>query len=345
MCSIQKRWLVLFSACAASALLLGQPQLVDFEPEESISRPAIFSLEPADTFHSGRFWTSAAAGAAVYGGVSTGLWKAWYKSFPRTHFHTFNDWKEWQSVDKAGHLFAGYMESNYSFQAARWAGISHRQAMWTAIGIGMGIQTTIEVMDGFSQEWGFSWGDMAFNVLGTGLFAAQEMLWQEQRIVVKSSGQRPDYSTEPIYSEDGESMTTLKNRAAQLYGTSPFEAFIKDYNALTTWGSFNISSFMKKKDSKFPKWLNLAVGYGAGNMYGGFENKWTTKEGKEFVLGREAYPRYRRFYLSPDIDWTRVPSRHRWVRFALGLLNWVKIPAPVIELNSFGNVHFHPIRW
>ena len=140
-------------------------------------------------------------------------------------------------------------------------------------------------------------------------------------------------------------MTTLDKRAAELYGTSPFHVILKDYNALTVWGSVNISSFMNKENSRFPKWLNVAVGYGAGNLYGGFENKWTTPDGTVFVLDEEAYPRYRQFYLSPDIDWSRVPSRHRWVKLALGLLNYVKIPAPVFELNTLGSVDFHPLRW
>ncbi|MFQ5448289.1 MAG: DUF2279 domain-containing protein [Saprospiraceae bacterium] len=339
------RWYAVFIACTFSTLVLGQQPATTVDWHEEAQLPPLFSLASAPTFHKQRFWVSAGAGITVYGGVSAGLWKAWYKNFPRTRFHTFNDWNEWMGVDKAGHLFSAYMASNYSFQGANWTGMPRRRAMWTAIGIGMGIQTTIEVMDGFSEKWGFSWGDMAFNALGAGVFATQELLWQEQRIVFKSSGQRPAYSSEPVFSDNGERTTTLKDRAVQLYGTSPFEAFIKDYNALTTWGSVNISSFIKKRNSRFPRWLNLAVGYGAGNIYGGEDNTWTTEDGIIFTLDEMAYPRYRRFYLSPDIDWTRIPSRHRWVKFTLGLLNWVKIPAPVLELNTLGNVHFHPMRW
>ena len=40
----------------------------------------------------------------------------------------------------------------------------------------------------------------------------------------------------------------------------------------------------KKKNNRFPEWLNLALGVGAGNIYGGFRNEWTNEEGGQFVL-------------------------------------------------------------
>lgn len=306
----------------------------------------LFSLEPATTFHKGRFWLTAGTGAAVYSGISVALWHAWYKDYPLTHFHTFNDWGEWNDMDKAGHLFAAYIECNYAFKGASWTGMNRRSAMWTAMAVGTGLQATIEVMDGFSEEWGFSLGDIGFNTLGVGLFAAQELLWKEQRILMKVSGVRPDYSQEPVFATDGTDVTTLDNRAAGLYGTNFFHVILKDYNALTVWGSTNIHSFLNnKKSTRFPKWLNVAAGYGAGNIYGGFENKWTTEDGATFVLDPEVYPRYRQFYLSPDIDWTKIPTRHRWLKFTLGLLNWVKLPAPALEMNTLGKMKFHYLHW
>jgi uncharacterized protein YfiM (DUF2279 family) len=34
------------------------------------------------------------------------------------------------------------------------------------LGAGMMAQTSIEILDGFSEKWGFSWGDVACNVAG-----------------------------------------------------------------------------------------------------------------------------------------------------------------------------------
>jgi hypothetical protein len=38
---------------------------------------------------------------------------------------------------------------------------------------------TVEVLDGFSSEWGAS-GDIIANASGTALFVSQELLWKEQ---------------------------------------------------------------------------------------------------------------------------------------------------------------------
>ncbi|MEK7257449.1 MAG: DUF2279 domain-containing protein, partial [Bacteroidota bacterium] len=169
--------------------------------------------------------------------------------------------------------------------------------------------------------------------------------WQEQRIQVKASGLRPDYSGEPIYSMDGAGTTNLDERAAGLYGTSVFHVLLKDYNALTIWCSGNVRSFLKNKEnSRFPRWLNLAVGYGADNIYGGFENAWE-ENGTEFALDPAAFPRYRQFYLSPDVDLTKITKRHRWLKMYLGLLNLLKFPAPALEVNTLGSVKFHPFHW
>ncbi|OJU23360.1 MAG: hypothetical protein BGN92_03335 [Sphingobacteriales bacterium 41-5] len=50
-----------------------------------------------------------------------------------------------------------------------------------------GFLTVIEILDGFSNKWGFSWGDMAANVFGAGMFQGQQLLWNEQRIKFKFS--------------------------------------------------------------------------------------------------------------------------------------------------------------
>ncbi len=313
--------------------------------ENPQSRLPLFSLEPATDLHKGRLWLSAGTGAVIYTGLAALLWNAWYKDYPLGSFHTFNDWGEWLHMDKSGHLFSAYTASTYSFQGARWTGMKSRKAMWTSIAIGSGIQATIEVMDGFSEEWGFSLGDIAFNTMGVSLFAAQEMLWQEQRILMKASGIRPDYSKQALLSSNSSQSTTLNQRAADLYGTTPFHVILKDYNALTVWASFNIRSFVNKdKASWLPEWLNLAVGYGAENLYGGFGNEWT-ENGATYQLDSKQYPRYWQFFLSPDIDFRRIPTKHRWVRFSLGLLNWMKFPAPALELTSQGSIRLRSFYW
>lgn len=301
-----------------------------------------FSLEPAPYFHKGRFWISAGSGAAIYTGFSIALWNLWYKDYPLTTFHTFNDWGEWKDVDKAGHFLSAYIESYYVFKGARWTGMKRRPAMWTAMAVGTGLQATVEVMDGFSEAWGFSLGDIGFNTLGVSLFAAQELLWNEQRIIMKISSSRPDYPAEPVFATNGAAVTTLQQRADELYGSSFTQVFFKDYNAMTIWSSVNLHAFAKNKtNTKLPSWLNLAIGYGAGNIYGGFDNRWTAEDGATFAIDPVRHARYRRFLLSPDVDWSKIQTRHKWLKFSLGLLNWIKVPAPALEWRTSGGLKFY----
>ncbi|MCB0628986.1 MAG: DUF2279 domain-containing protein [Lewinella sp.] len=303
-------------------------------------------LEPADTFHKGRFWAAAGAGTVIYGGFAYGLYQSWYKSYELTDFHTFDDLHEWQQMDKAGHLYTTHFEANLLFSGARWAGIPQRSAAWTAAGIALWLQTTVEVMDGFSSKWGFSWSDMAFNVGGAGLFVGQEYLWEEQRILMKvSSDVFKRYPQSRILSLDGMASTSLQERAYQLYGRSFGERFLKDYNAQTIWASVNILSFIGERSS-LPPWLNVALGYGAENMYGGFLNKWTDDSGNaQFSVMSQEHPRYRQFYLSLDIDLSRIRTKSRVLKTFLRCINYLKIPAPALEVNTLGQVRGHWLHW
>lgn len=325
---------LLFALCCCS-LLYGQEL-----------KPRSF-LEPADTFHRGRFWTMAGTGTVLYATAFTGLYEAWYKNYELGGFRTFNDAGEWMHMDKIGHSMTTYAESYLIFHMARWTGMPRRSAMWTGAGAAMLLQTTIEVMDGFSVKWGFSWADMAYNAAGAGLFIGQEMLWEEQRIWMKVSNTRPTYPGYPVYSVDGGAVSTLRTRAHDLFGASFGEAFIKDYNGQTLWLSVNPSAFIlpNHHDNKFPRWLNLAVGYGAQNMYGGYANSWTDDAGNRFVYNDPLHPRYHQFYLSLDVDLTRIRTDSRFLKVLLGALNWIKIPAPTLEVNTKGGVIFHPLYW
>lgn len=302
-------------------------------------------LQPADTLHKTRFWTSVGIGTAVYTGVSIGLWETWYKGYETGPFHLFNDNGEWNQMDKVGHLFSAYNETAWAFKGAQWTGMKRRNAMWTAVGIGTGIQATIEVMDGFSEKWGFSLGDIAFNTLGVTAFATQELLWAEQRITFKASTNPVPYPTAPILSTNGEQTSSLANRGAELYGTNFVEIYLKDYNKLTLWASANIHAFAKNKvGDRFPKWLNIAMGYGSENLYGGFGNSW--KEGDAtFILNDSEYPRFRQFYLSLDVDMTRIKTKNRFLKSLFTVINFIKIPAPTLEVNTLGKVKFHPVYW
>ena len=299
-------------------------------------------FEIAPSFNKSRFWILTSLGVAGYSGITIGFNQAWYANYARSEFHFFNDWNGWRQMDKFGHAMTGYFESKWAGDLYRWAGMPRTQACWIGFGTGMLFQTTLEVLDGFSEEWGFSWGDMGFNVIGGGLYLGQELLWKEQRIRLKMSTHRPQYSTAPIQSTNSNATTSMNERASYLFGSSPTELLFKEYNGQTMWLSVNIASFIKTRKNNFPpSWINVAVGYGIENVFGAESNTWEDDNGNSFSIP-SSYERHSQFFLSLDIDFERIPTKHKWLKAVFSVLNIFKVPFPTLEVNTLGQVKFHP---
>lgn len=275
-----------------------------------------------------RFWLVSGVHTVAYAGTLVILNEAWYKNYPRRGFTSFDDSKEWLQMDKIGHGWSAYNLSRGSAKAWKWAGFSDRQSDIIGSSSGFAFLTVIEFLDARSTRWGWSWSDIAANTVGTGLYLSQQLAWNEQRIQFKFSFHRKNYDDDQ-----------LNDRTDQLFGKSWYERMLKDYNGQTYWFSANLKSFFK--ESKLPAWFNIAIGYGANGMYGGFENLGRDGIGN-ITFDRRNIPRVRQFYISPDIDLTKIKSNKRWVRTVLLMLNTFKIPAPALMINSKGKFRVHP---
>ncbi|MEM9259304.1 MAG: DUF2279 domain-containing protein [Bacteroidota bacterium] len=310
----------------------------DFTQRDPLAKVAKDNwLRPDSSFNSRRFLISAGTGAVLYGAASVGLYEAWYADYEQVGLHSFNDWPEWNQMDKTGHAFTAYMYSRYAFAGARWAGLKRPAARWAAFGVSTLLQSTIEVMDGFSAEWGFSWSDMGANLTGSLLFTVQDIAWQEQRILFKVSNDLRGHPDVPITNSNG-ATSNLGDISRERFGEGFLERYLKDYNAQTTWLSVNPKAFLPK--SNLPVWLNIAVGYGSENVYGAYGNGWRVN-GEGFFYPEE---RYRQWFLSPDIYLSRIPTKKRWVRLVLGILDFVKVPAPALEYSQ-GKFKGHLLMW
>ena len=261
---------------------------------------------------------------------------AWYSKTEKEKFHFFNDWGEWNQMDKIGHAYSCYFESKWHYDLFRWAGIKEKHAIWAGMLMGNLWQFSIEINDGFQKKWGFSWGDMVMNASGSLLFGIQQYLWHDQKINMKVSAFPVNYNK---YDDP-----QIKERADKLYGTSFTESLLKDYNAMTLWWSISPGAFIKKPTSKFPKCLQVSFGYGAGGMLGGYVNKWSKNDlsGDQSledidpadIIDRTDIQRLQRFYFSFDIDWTKLPVKKPWAKGLMKVLNIIKLPAPAIEFNN-----------
>ena len=247
--------------------------------------------------------------AALYAGSMTGLYYLWYADYNQGSFHFHNDNNNWLQMDKAGHATAAYHIGAIGYEALRLAGCNEKKSTLYGAPIGFVFLTTVEIFDGLSSGWGFSWGDMVANALGTGLFMGQQALWHEQRISMKYSYHNTQF---PQY-------------CPQLLGTTLPEKMLKDYNGQTIWMSFNIKSLFLDKNSKFPTWINIALGYSGNGM-----THSTYNPTPDFI-------RTRQFVLSPDIDLTRIPVKNKFLKTTLKVLSFIKIPMPALMLDSQGN--------
>ncbi|WP_394330609.1 DUF2279 domain-containing protein [Flavobacterium suncheonense] len=273
-------------------------------------------LTPSDTVNLPRKNTVYVTEATLLGGTLIGLNQIWYKDYPKSSFHFKNDNDDWQQMDKIGHLYSTYHIGRLGAETLAWSGANKKQQLVYGATLGFAFLTTVEVFDGFSEEWGASWGDVIANAAGTGLYVSQELLWKEQRIVPKFSFHRTRYA---------------KLRPETL-GKGFNEELLKDYNGQTYWLSANLYAFTKAEF--IPKWLNLAFGYGAEGMISG--NEATIPE--EFAFENH---RTRQFYLSFDVDLTKIETQSHTLKTLFTLFNTVKIPAPALEINQFARTKMH----
>jgi Predicted periplasmic lipoprotein (DUF2279) len=252
-----------------------------------------------------------------YGLAYAGLAYTWYRDFPSTKFHFFNDNHEWAQVDKVGHFLGGYSGARGMIGLFKWSGMNRKKSALYGGLIGGLAMVPLELLDGFATSWGASWGDIVADVGGGALAFGNEMLWAEQRIQVKISYHPTGYAI----------------ARPDLFGDK-YTRYLKDYNGHTGWLTFRVHSFLpaSKFKSKYPRWLNLAVGYGANGLLGGYDNGITPA-----IRERE----YRQYYLGLDLDLSAIPTRYGGVRLLLDILDCVHLPSPTMEYNSKFGFKWH----
>ena len=275
-------------------------------------------LKPSDTLNKSRRNAVIISETVLSAGVLIGLNQLWYADYPKSDFHFINDNAEWLQMDKAGHVFSAYHLGKIGKETLEWSGVSRKNQLIYGSTLGFVFLSAVEVMDGYSSNWGASWGDVAANASGTALYVSQELLWKEQRIIPKFSFHTTPYAAV----------------RPNVLGDSWNEQILKDYNGQTYWLSANVHSFFKQ--SKIPKWLNVAVGYGAEGMITGDEAFVNTV----FVPEDE---RVRQFYFSLDVDLSKIKTKSPVLKTIFSVFNTIKIPAPTFEFRDDGKVKFRAL--
>lgn len=260
--------------------------------------------------HKGRIIGVSSSIATVWSGSMIGLQTVWYKDTIPNQFKVIDDSKSWLQMDKAGHLYTAYQLNRLTSDLYRWSGVKNSTATWIGFGVAMGYQTTLEVLDGFSGTWGWSWGDMAANTTGAAMYTAQQLLWEEQRFLPKFS-----YSPTPF--------AALR---PNVLGSNFQESLLKDYNGQTYWLSVSPGRFF---DSPYlPKWACISFGYSVNEKLVGSEPTYTDP-----ATGI-TYNEQREFLFSLDIDFSQFDIKRPWLRALVKQFNYLKIPFPALIIRN-----------
>jgi hypothetical protein len=196
----------------------------------------------------------AGLGAATVSGFTIGhiaLNNLWWKG-QRTDFfvNTKQDYCYALNADKAGHATFAYITSTAYQKAIVGCGVDSGTAVWTGFGVSMAYQAYIEVRDGFSATYGFSWGDVAANVIGASLPVLHHYIPATKAASLQ-----------------------ISFWPSQAYKQGAFNTIIDDYMSTTHWVAVDIAAVW----DRWPiPWLGVAVGHSVDNLdgIGGGYHRW-----------------------------------------------------------------------
>ena len=259
-----------------------------------------------------KFYTFLAAEGIVLTGGITYLSKQWYSDKKRVPFHFYNDLRGWNQVDKFGHFYASYIESDIGYSLMKKFNFSEKKSLYLGGFQGLILETPIEIFDAYYDGWGFSLSDMVANAAGSLFFIFQQKIFKEQIIKPKLSFSRSKYA-----------------RVANGYlgKNNIVSEFLYDYNGYTFWFSISPRSIFPR--SKIPKWFNVSFGYGSDGMIGEFKNL-SSYKGVEIPN----FERFRQFYLSLDIDFSKIKTNSKFMKGVFTTLSYIKIPLPTLEISQ-----------
>lgn len=283
----------------------------------TIPQSRISFFQQAASPNKGRIIGVSSSVGGIWAGSMIALQTVWYANGSSGTFQFYDDSKNWLQMDKAGHVYTAYQLNRLTKDLYRWSGVDQKKATWIGFGVSLGYQTTLEVLDGFSDEWGWSWADFGSNVLGASMYSAQELIWEEQRILPKFS-----YSPSPF--------AALR---PEVLGSTFSESLLKDYNGQTYWLSVSPGRFFP--ESKIPKWACFSIGYSAHEKLVGSESTYYD------ALSNTTYSEQREFLFSLDIDFSALPIKRPWLRTLVKQFNYLKVPFPTL-LYRDGNLMARP---
>ncbi|MDP1675836.1 MAG: DUF2279 domain-containing protein [Bacteroidota bacterium] len=241
-----------------------------------------------------------------------------YKWWWEGNYHPFkheNDgfWNNYSvGVDKIGHFYTSYLYFHFTYDILQWATFDEETSLWLAIAFPAANALSIEIGDGFST-YAFSNSDLIANSLGIAYSVLQKKAPFFENFTFKWS-----YYPSGIIPFDGRFRIT------------------DDYDGHLYWLSFNVHNLLPVKlQEYYPRWLNVAVGYGGKNISG--RPSWVgpsiTSSGKP----------QRKWAVSFDYNLMEIPLDGGLWNPLKSLLNNFKFPAPGLKQIQGQRAEFKPL--
>lgn len=233
----------------------------------------------------------------------------------RGTFHFAEDGKYAMYIDKAGHFYGTFLSSYVLSQTLIECGLSYNWACAVGGLLGLGYTTYVEVLDGFSRDWGFCPSDFYADIAGALYFLGYSHISFLQNFTPKFMYFPP--------------------RWFNSYSRKPSTMFIDDYSAHTFWISVNVYNLLPKEVKSFyPRWLDISVGFAVRNLCDPLNpanncNPNVSEPVYHFVWGN------RKIILALDYDLVKLlPDGSPFWNWLKQSLNYFKLPSPALEIGK-----------
>lgn len=199
-------------------------------------------------------------------------------------------------VDKLGHMYTSYLFYHTAYDLMRWADFDETTAKWIAFTVPFSHALSVEIGDGFSK-WAFSWTDLTSNCAGIAY------AWlQVEHPFLRNFNIKWSYFPTVAYS-----------RPDNDWGPS------HDYSGHFYWLSVDVHNLLPEQAQHYwPKFLNLAVGYGAKNV----------------SLGDDINAAAHKYAVSLDWKMTELPGTGDTWEIVKNVLDKFHFPAPGVKIQS-----------
>jgi len=184
------------------------------------------------------FIGTATLGGFIYGqALQKNLW--WKGEKSSFHFNWKEDWAYALGADKFGHFYFPMLATNIYSDAFVWSGINKEQSLLYGGITALTYQSFTEIKDGFSKQWGFSWGDFSANALGSAYPFLQYKFPQLKNFNLK-----------------------ISFFPSERFKHGSNKVIFDDYESTYHWLSISIANYLPEKIRKYyPNFLNVAVGH------------------------------------------------------------------------------------